>query len=333
MKKNLMKVLALTLALLLLAGSFALADRPVEEIEGFWTNIAERLTLDICDRNFELLGPGGMCILEGKILFCIRVQESGSDGSYRLTVMSDKGLVTVEVDIVRERAVSDTEDGETPVYDWKDLWMVLNFTIKGDTYTYTLFAPGTEPALEYPEIVCYKPVIYLYPETETEVSVSLSLTGGITCSYPAYGDGWTVTAEPGGMLTDGQDRRYDYLYWEGTTAFDTDMSRGWCVKGTDTAQFLEGVLPQLGLNDSETNAFIVYWLPLMQENAYNLISFDAAAYCDSAVLTVSPEPDTIIRVFMTYAPSEDFAQITAPELPDTPARNGFTLVEWGGTVK
>ena len=47
-----------------------------------------------------------------------------------------------------------------------------------------------------------KPVIYLYPEEETTVSVQLDYTGQLTTTYPAYGDGWTVTAHPDGTLTD-----------------------------------------------------------------------------------------------------------------------------------
>ena len=43
-----------------------------------------------------------------------------------------------------------------------------------------------------------KPVIYLYPEEETEVTVKLDYNGTLTSTYPAYGDGWTVTAQPDG---------------------------------------------------------------------------------------------------------------------------------------
>ena len=45
-----------------------------------------------------------------------------------------------------------------------------------------------------------KPVIYLYPEQETTVSVSLDYAGTLTATYPAYEDGWRVTAEPDGTL-------------------------------------------------------------------------------------------------------------------------------------
>lgn len=50
--------------------------------------------------------------------------------------------------------------------------------------------------------VAYKPVIYIYPEKETEVSVSLDFDGKLTCTYPAYNNGWTVTASADGKLTD-----------------------------------------------------------------------------------------------------------------------------------
>ena len=60
-----------------------------------------------------------------------------------------------------------------------------------------------------------KPVIYLYPEQETTVSVSLDYTGTLTATYPAYEDGWRVTAEPDGTLYDENGDEYSYLFWEG----------------------------------------------------------------------------------------------------------------------
>lgn len=178
--------------------------------------------------------------------------------------------------------------------------------------------------------VCYKPVIYLYPTQETKVTVHLDLDGKLTCTYPAYKDGWTVTASPDGTLTDKDGKTYNYLYWEGETYADYDLSTGFCIKGTDTAAFLEGALADLGLTRREANEFIVYWLPLMEGNAYNLISFRTDAYTDAAKLNVSPSPDTVIRVFMTWQAAEEFVELPAQTLT-APARDGFTVVEWGGT--
>ena len=60
--------------------------------------------------------------------------------------------------------------------------------------------------------VTAKPVIYLYPEEETQVTVKLDYAGELTCTYPAYDDGWTVTAQPDGTLTDAAGQTYSYLF-------------------------------------------------------------------------------------------------------------------------
>ena len=174
-----------------------------------------------------------------------------------------------------------------------------------------------------------KPVIYLYPEKETEVSVRLDYDGTLTCAYPAYDGGWTVTAQPGGILTDAEGRTYNYLYWEGITQTEYDFSQGFCVPGEDAAAFLEDALTQLGLTRREANEFLVYWLPQMEPNPYNLIAFQSAAYTNRARLTVTPEPDSVLRVFMAWKSLDAPAEIPEQDLPAFD-RTGFALVEWGG---
>ena len=192
---------------------------------------------------------------------------------------------------------------------------------------FSLSACGREPKEEVKP--AEKPVIYLYPEQETDVRVTLDLAGELTCAYPAYSDGWSVRAAPDGTLTDEDGQTYRYLYWEGTSGTDYDFSTGFCVAGEDTAAFLEDALAQLGLNREEANEFIIYWLPQMQDNAYNLISFQQDVYTDSAKLTVDPAPDTLLRVFMAWQSSEKFVDLPAQGL-SAPERTGFTVVEWGG---
>ena len=179
------------------------------------------------------------------------------------------------------------------------------------------------------DVVDEKPVIYLYPETETEISVKLTVDGNLTCTYPAYQDGWTVTAAPDGTLTDVAGQTYNYLYWEAVTNAEYDFSKGFCAKGEDTAAFLEDALASLGLSRREANEFIVYWLPLMEQNPYNIIAFQQEAYTESAVLEITPTPDTVIRVFMVWQASDDYVALAPQELT-APERNGFTVIEWGG---
>ena len=174
-----------------------------------------------------------------------------------------------------------------------------------------------------------KPVVYLYPEEETQVTVQLDYAGELTCTYPAYNDGWTVIASPDGTLTDGEGQTYSYLYWEGKDNVEYDFSQGACVAGEDTAAFLEEALSQLGLTRREANEFIVYWLPHMEGNAYNLIAFQTSSYTDHARLTADPAPDTVLRVFMAWKPLDRSVELP-PQTLAAPVRTGFTLVEWGG---
>ena len=174
-----------------------------------------------------------------------------------------------------------------------------------------------------------KPVIYLYPEQGEEVSVRLDYDGKLTCTYPEYDNGWHVTAAPDGRITDENGQEYNYLYWEGETEQEYDFSEGFCVAGEDTAEFLEDALDRLGLTRREANEFIVYWLPRMEQNEYNLISFQSEAYTDHARLSIQPEPDTVIRVFMAYKPVENEQEIPEQTLA-APERSGFAVVEWGG---
>lgn len=188
----------------------------------------------------------------------------------------------------------------------------------GDAYRFEFGRPAVD-----------KPVIYLYPEEETEVSVNLEMKDAVLkCTYPEYQNGWKVIAQPDGTLY-AEGREYNYLFWEAEALFPFSLKSGTCVAGKDTCKFLEESLTKLGLNDKEQEDFITYWLPEMQDHPYNVISFQTDVYEEHFGLVVAPEPDTIIRVFMTYKASDVYVDIE-PEEMETPERTGFTVVEWGG---
>ena len=161
------------------------------------------------------------------------------------------------------------------------------------------------------------------------MTVTLDYDGELTSTYPTYNNGWTVTARPDGTLTDEEGREYYCLFWEGETDVKYDFSEGFVVKGEETEAFLEDALAALGLTDKEANEFIIYWLPRMEGNPYNLISFQNELYTDSARLAIDPVPDSVLRVFMAWKgltkPVDVEEQILEPF-----ERTGFTVVEWGG---
>ncbi len=184
----------------------------------------------------------------------------------------------------------------------------------------------------YVEVKNAKPVIYLYPTEPTECSVRVDIDGVLTCTYPDHGtDGWQgFTACPDGTLIFPDGQEYYCLYWEGLQRTAPDFTTGFCVRGCDTAAFLADALPKLGLSPREAQEMIIYWLPRMQDNAYNVISFQTTAYTDGARLDVTPAPDTLIRVFMAWYGTDEAVDLPAQTLT-APERTGFTLVEWGGT--
>lgn len=177
-----------------------------------------------------------------------------------------------------------------------------------------------------------KPVIYIYPTEKIDVKVKLDFNGKLGYTYPRYDGLWEVTAYPDGKLVDKEGRIYNTLFWDGWSDVRYDLSKGFCVKGEDTEEFLREKLSFLGLNEAETEEFLEFWLEYMKDNEYNVITFQDELYKETAKLTISPEPDTIIRVFMAFTPSEEYVELEPQQLTPT-TRNGYTVVEWGGTMQ
>lgn len=234
-----------------------------------------------------------------------------------------------DVDQVRDLLVVDGEQDPAPTL----------FAFSGDAskpgivgvcsqVTIVDFQPGaTRP------IAVRKPVIYLYPPQPTRVHLQLEIDGDFIATYPQIGaDGWTVTAQPDGALTDvATGRRHRYLFWEGTSAgFTIDPARAHCVPGKQAAGFLERACDRFALTEEECGDLISYWIPALAANPYNIIQFvDEQRYGSYARMQVEPRPDAVIRPFMIFRRSETPVPVGAPALPQR-TRGRFTVVEWGG---
>lgn len=179
-----------------------------------------------------------------------------------------------------------------------------------------------------------KPIIYLYPTQKQPIHVKLNYQGTLTHTYPKYpNSGWSMLAEPNGMLWDEKGMEYYALFWEGTPNRQLIPQDGFVVAGKETAAFLEEKLAYLGLNRREANEFMMYWLPRMENNPFNFIHFSGKAYEHQAELIITPKPETTIRVMMLTQPLKSTLEFPLQDLtPLKKSRKGFTLVEWGGTV-
>lgn len=178
-----------------------------------------------------------------------------------------------------------------------------------------------------------KPIIYLYPTEDTEVSVKLLKDENLTCSYPKYKNKWNVLAQPNGNLKDlTTDRQLYSLYYESKNSIVFKVKNdGFIVKGEDIVEFLEEKLAILGLNERESEEFIIYWLPKLEANKYNYIRFATLDEINENMpLEINPSPDTIIRVLMTFKGLNNPIDVQEQQL-ETPDRTGFVAVEWGGT--
>ena len=180
--------------------------------------------------------------------------------------------------------------------------------------------------------VAYKPIIYLYPKEKTEVKVVLKNKELLTTTYPKYKESWNVIANPDGTLNDLKtNREYYGLFWEGINHPSMIHDTGFVIKGEKTITFLEEKLKILGLTDKEANEFIIYWLPKLEMNSYNYIYFETIEEIEKYMpLSITPSPDTLIRIQMDYKPLKKPIKVKEQELKSK-NREGFTVVEWGGS--
>ncbi|MFZ2803991.1 MAG: hypothetical protein WA001_02095, partial [Patescibacteria group bacterium] len=183
-----------------------------------------------------------------------------------------------------------------------------------------------------PPVECGKPVIYLYPTQATDVSLRLPNFINVTKSVPAYpASGWNVMALPNGKLTLKDGTSVGSLYWEGTGAVYQAPSDGFILKAGQVDAQLKTILAKYGLNNQESQDFRDFWVPKMVGAPYYRVSFLTSAWSAAVPLSVSPRPQTEIRLFMDWQKLQAPVSIAVPKVV-TPKRVGFTLVEWGGLL-
>ena len=179
---------------------------------------------------------------------------------------------------------------------------------------------------------CAKPVIYLYPTSALKVSVKVGAE--ITKSEPVYqSNGWqNVIAQPSGQLTY-KGKQYNSLFWEGLGfGIYPDLDTGTVVAKGKVVSVIKEQLKAQGFNASETKDFMEFWQPKLPTTPYTLLRWLTTAQMNQlAPLSISPAPNTVIRTFLDFKGLDKPINI-APQTFSAPARNGFTVTEWGGLL-
>ncbi len=174
-----------------------------------------------------------------------------------------------------------------------------------------------------------KPNLYLYPEETTEVTVRLGFPagGGVTASEPTYADGWTVTVEPDGKIDGGA---YGHLFYEARVPADWQFDRGWVVQKRQLAEFFGENLAAHGFNERETDDFIEYWVPRLDDKAFYVIYPQYERDIEPRItLAITPEPAEIFRLYYVISGVDSVDRyVPEPEIPSF-HHSGFTACEWG----
>ena len=179
--------------------------------------------------------------------------------------------------------------------------------------------------------VAKKPILYIYPNENMYINIKMAKDNNIITSYPKYNNGWNVYVETNGNIYY-NNREYYALYWDEYNDNNVDFSTGFYVESNNAIKFLEEKLDIIGLNNREANEFIMYWLPILENNKHSLVYFELTSEREeNNKLIINPKPDSMLRINMHVKKINNKQNIKEQKL-ETFNRHGYTVVEWGGTI-
>jgi len=180
------------------------------------------------------------------------------------------------------------------------------------------------------EVILEKPILYLYPEYTMNISIKLQNESLLKTTYPKYINGWNIIVEKDGTITDQNNKKYYALYWDEQNQNTIDFEEGFYVTKDNAIEFLESTLTKIGLNYKEKNEFIMYWLPILEQNEQSIVYYELTEEREqNNKLLIEPIPDSLLRIVIHIKKVNQATPIKEQEL-DTFERKGFVAVEWGG---
>jgi hypothetical protein len=190
-------------------------------------------------------------------------------------------------------------------------------------------------------IMVDKPVIYAYSEKPIDFTLKVIPQGVLTFTYPQLpaDNTWKMKTDENGNLTASNGANYPYLFWESNQNAnllrDKRSNSNEIVAQSELIPFLEKNLSNLGLNSKERADFITYWAPKLQKFKMIQVEFFVDENCEViGELEINPKPDHLRRVYTIFNEitviSNQF--INKPLHVKPLRRNGFTIIEWGGSL-
>jgi hypothetical protein len=240
------------------------------------------------------------------------------------------GTVAASFNAGHHRICADTKEGNSFIHNHTFL-AKMHYTVKVWMATYKILTIDPNYNI-YP--MADKPVIYLYPTKKQKINITVKPLNGFSFTYPEYTkDGWNITVQPNGNIIC-NDRSYNYLFWEGPLIDKAkfDLTTGFYVHSDTVVQFLEHTLAKVGLSDIEQADFITFWAPKLIQNDLNFIHFEFNDGYEKLIskMDITPNPETLIRVFMVFKPVMKALPLSNQSIPSY-QRKGFTVIEWGGS--
>jgi hypothetical protein len=179
-----------------------------------------------------------------------------------------------------------------------------------------------------------EPILYVYADPPRPVTIAPVAPLRFFRTEPFGPNGWSGVAQPdGSVVIDGE--RHPELFWEGRGYWFQQPAVTSVVAREQLAAFLRGEVEARGLVGVEVEAFLEAWLPDLEAHPAVRIGFHEPALIEAtAPLAIHPRPDTVIRVLMDAAPTEDSPDWDGRFTNALPlARKGLVVVEWGGLLR
>jgi hypothetical protein len=298
----------------------------------------------------DLTVAKGKCLIKGKVFFEVEMDPYSTD----FILASESVQFIYDVDGKKIGSTNALGEFEVLVNESTKYLLFIKKEDKDSLYEKIYFENHAFTSQHKMDISVYiplkysgrnimvdKPVIYAYSENPIDFNLKLIPQGVLTFTYPQLPTDniWKMKTDENGNLTAANGANYPYLFWESNQNAnllrDKKSNSNEIVAQNDLVPFLEKNLSNLGLNSRERTDFITYWAPKLQKFKMVQVEFFVDENCEViGALEINPKPDHLRRVYAIFNEvtviSNQF--INKPLEIKPLRRNGFTVIEWGGSL-